>query len=218
MRGRNPFRSVLLLLGTCLLAAAAVAARELIDRIVARIENDVILLSDVRLLSSYQLLVDGKSESDSEILDHLIDQWIVRNEASAARTPQPSETDIDRSVERLVRGFSSKEDYQARRKLAGLSEAEVRRITTDELFLNSYLDARFRPTVRVDEKAIEDFYKNSLMPRAQARGTAPPSLEAAHDYIQEALVQLKINEQADRWLKESHARLRVSKMLEENEP
>jgi hypothetical protein len=202
----------------CLLTGAFLPAQQLVDRIVARIENDVILLSDVRLLSGYQLLVDGKSENDAEILDRLIDQWIVQNEANVAHTPQPSDADIDRSLERLVQGFSSKEDYQARRRLAGLSEADLRRITAEQLFLNDYLDARFRPTVQVDEKAIEDFYKNSLLPRAQARGTAPPTLQAAHDYIQEALVQIGINQQADRWLKESHARLRVTKMLEENQP
>ena len=217
MRAESPFRRILMLLPICLLAGAA-PARELIDRIIARIENDVILLSDIRLLSGYQLLVDGKSETDSEILDRLVDQWIVRNEANVAHTAQPSEADIDRAVKRLVEGFASQEDYQARRKLAGLSEADVRRITAAQLFLNSYLDARFRPAVEVTEKAIEDFYKNSLLPRAQARGTAPPTLEAAHDYIQEALVQIGINEQADRWLKESHSRLRVTKMLEENQP
>jgi len=213
-----PIRWARFALGLVLSAGPLLAGREVIDRIVARVENDVILLSDVRLLSHYQLLVDGKSESDSEILDRLIDQWIVRNEANVARTPKPLDSDIDRALRRLVEGFSSREDYQARRKLAGLTEADVRRITSDQLFLNGYLDSRFRPSVQVDEKAIEDFYKNSLLPRAEARGTAPPTLDAAHDYILEALVQLSINEQADRWLKESHGRIRITKMLEENQP
>jgi len=209
------FKFLALALSALLLGCAA-SAQELLDRIVARVENDVILLSDVRLLSSYQLLVDGKAEGDPEILDRLIDQWIVHNEASVARTPQPSDTDIDRAAQRLVQGFSSQADYETRRKLAGLTEADVRRVTAQQLFLNNYLDSRFRPTVQVGEPEIQDFYKNALLPRAQARGTTPPSLDAAHDYILEALVQRGINEQADRWLKESHARVHVVKMLEEN--
>jgi hypothetical protein len=206
------------LLAWCLLVGAGLSAQELVDRIVARIENDVILLSDVRLLSHYQLLVEGKAESDSEILDRLIDQWIVRNEANIARTPRPSDADIDRAVQRLVKGFSTPQDYEARRKLAGLSEADVRRVTADQLFLNSYLDSRFRPTVHVDEQAVQDFYNNALLPRAQARGTAPPTLEAAHDYIQDALIQRGIDQQAERWLQESHARVRITKMLDEEHP
>jgi len=218
MRLPAPIRKTLLLVALCVVASGVLTAQELLDRIVARLENDVILLSDVRLLSRYQLLVEGKAESDSEILDRLIDQWIVRNEANIAQTPPPSDADIDRAVQRLIQGFSSKEDFEARRKLAALSESDVRRITAEQLFLNSYLDSRFRPTVQVTEQAIQDFYKNSLLPRARARGTIPPTFDAAHDYIQEALVQRGINEQADRWLKEGHARLHVTKMLEENQP
>jgi hypothetical protein len=215
MRNALPKRLVLLLLAWCLLTGPALSAQELVDRIVARIENDVILLSDVRLLAHYQLLVEGKAESDSEILDRLIDQWVVRNEANIARTPKSSDTDIDRAIQRLVRGFSTPQDYEARRKLAGLSEADVRKVTADQLFLNSYLDSRFRPTVHVDEQAVQDFYNNALLPRAQARGTAPPTLEAAHDYIQDALIQRGIDQQAERWLQESHARVRITKMLDE---
>ena len=218
MRSAVPTRRIFFLSVLCLVGSYFSFAQEVIDRVVARIENDVILLSDIRLLSHYQLLVEGKTESDSEILERLIDQWIVRNEANVARTPLPSGPDIDRAMQRLIQGFSSQQDFEARRKLAGLTEADVRRITADQLFLNSYLDSRFRPTVQISEQAIQDFYKNSLLPRAQARGATPPAFDTAHDFIQEALVQRGINEQADKWLKESHARLRVTKMLEESHP
>ena len=191
-------------------------AQEVVDRMVARVENDIILLSDIRFLSRYQMLVDGKSESDAQILDRLIDQWIVRNEASVARTPKPTEAEIDRGLQRLQQSFASKDDYEARRKLAGLSEADVRRLTADQLYLNNYLDSRFRASVQVNDQAIEAFYQNALLPRAKARGQNPPTLDAAHDYIQEALVQQGINEQADRWLNESRAGIHVTKMLGEN--
>jgi len=62
-------------------------AQEIVDRIVARVENDIILLSDIRALSRYQLFLDGKSETDAQILERLIDQWIVRTEASVSRFP-----------------------------------------------------------------------------------------------------------------------------------
>jgi hypothetical protein len=93
----------------------------------------------------------------------------------------------------------------------------VRRVTADQIYLNNYLDSRFRPLVQVNEQSIEDFYRNSLLPRAKARGQDPPSLDAAHDYIQEALMQQGINAQADGWLNESRARIHVTKMLGENQ-
>ncbi len=70
----------------------------------------------------------------------------------------------------------------------------------------------------MNEQAIQNFYQDAVLPRAKARGQNPPSLDAAHDYIQEALTQDGINAQADQWLKESHLRIRITKMLEENHP
>jgi peptidyl-prolyl cis-trans isomerase SurA len=203
--------SLLLILAT----AAFLRAQEVVDRIVARVENDVILLSDVRELKEYQAMLDGKSESDSAILDRLIDQWIVRSEAQLSRFPEPKDEEVDREVSRVVKSFSSAEEYEARKKQSGLNDREVRKIVAAQLYLSNYLDSRFRPSVQIDEKAIEDFYQNAVVPRAKARGQEPPTLDASRDIIQDALVQSDITEQADRWLKESRDRLRVQKYLEE---
>lgn len=200
----------------CLLGVAwRSKAQEVVDRIVARVENDIILLSDVRELKSYQELLDGKSESESAILDLLIDQWIVRSEAQLSRFPEPTDGEIDHAVQRVVKSFNSPGEYEARRKQSGLSEADVRKLVASQLYLSNYLDSRFRPSAQIDEKAIEDFYQNAVVPRAKARGQEPPSLDASRDVIQEALVQSDINAQADRWLKESRGRLHVQNFLEE---
>jgi hypothetical protein len=193
-------------------------AQEMIDRIVARVETDIILLSDVRQLSRYQMFLDGKAQSDEEILNRLIDQWIVRNEASVARFPQPSEEDVNRSIERLKRSFSSPQEFEARQKQSGITDDEIRRFVRAQLYLSNYLDSRFRPAIQIDEKDIGDFYKTRVVPRAESRGQTPPTLDNARDFIQEALVQRAINEQADRWLKESRTRVRVETMLDEKRP
>ena len=190
-------------------------AQDVIDRIVARVETDIILLSDVRQLNRYQVFLDGKAQSDEDILNRLIDQWIVRSEASVARFPQPSDEDVNRSIERLKRSFSSPEEFQLRQKNSGLAEDDIRRFVRAQLYLSNYLDSRFRPAIQIDEKAIEEFYKNRVVPRSESRKQTPPTLENARDFIQEALVQRAINEQADRWLKESRARVRVEIMLDE---
>jgi len=191
-------------------------AQEVIDRIAARVDTDIILLSDVRELGRYQNFLDEKSKTDSEILDLLIDQWIVGNEARAALFPQPSDEDVKRSLERLKRSFSSPEDYQEREKQAGLTDADVFRMQRLQLYLTNYLDSRFRASIQVDDKDIEEFYKSRVIARAEERGQKPPTLEAARGYVQEILVQRAINVQADKWLKESRGRLRVERLLDEN--
>jgi hypothetical protein len=205
---------VLLLLLPMANAAGSSIAQEIVDRIAARVENDIILLSDVRSLSRYQQFLDEKSETDAQILDRLIDQWIVRTEADVSRFPHPSDAEIERGLERLRKSFASAEEYEARKKQSGLSDAEIREMVATQLYLNNYLDSRFRPGVQIDPKTIEDFYQKSIVPRAKERGQEPPSLDAARDFIQEALVQRGINDQADRWLIESKARLHIEKYLD----
>jgi len=212
---RSPTMRALLTVMVALAAGRFLGAQEILDRIVVRVENDIILLSDIQGLSRYQQLVDGKSETEGQILDRLIDQWIVRTEAEVAHFPHPSDADIDRGLSRLQKSFASTEEYEARKKQSGLDDSEIRRIVGSQLYLSNYLDSRFRPSVQIDPKAIEDFYQTAVLPLAKARGQEPPSLEAARDSIQEALIQQRINEQADRWLKESRVRLHIEKLLEE---
>ena len=214
---RKPVTTAMVL-GAMLLAVASVSAQEVVDRIVSKVESDIILLSDIRRLGRYQLFLDGKPQSDEEILNRLIDQWIVRNEAAVARFPQPSEDEVTRSFERLKRSFSSPEEFEARKKLSGLTDDEIREFLRAQLYLSNYLDSRFRPVIQIDEKAIEEFYKTRVVPRAESRGQTPPPLENARDFIQEALVQRAINEQADRWLKESRTRVRIEILLNEKTP
>ena len=209
------YPSYMLAVAVVVLAAPRAQGQVLIDRIVARVESDIILLSQVRILSRYQQLVDGKAEDDAQILDRLVDQWIVRSEADTARFPQPAEVEVAHGVEHLQASFASIEEYQTRKKQAGLSEADVQRMVAEQLYLSNYLDSRFRPAVQITPKEIEDFYQQAVLPRAKARNQPPPALDSSREYIQEALVQRGINEQADRWLKESRARLHIEKFLEQ---
>lgn len=208
-------RSATMALSFLLAGWCAASAQETIDRIAARVDTDIILLSDVRELARYQQFVDGKSETDGEVLDRLIDQWIVRTEAKAALFPLPTDEDVNRSLQRLKRSFSSPGEYEERLKQSGLSEEEVRTELRSQLYLSNYLDSRFRASIQIDDKAIQDFYDTRVVPRAQSRGQTPPTLDAARDFIQEALVQRAINVQADKWLKESRTRLHVENLLNE---
>ena len=88
-------------------------------------------------------------------------------------------------------------------------------MVASQLYLSNYLDSRFRPTAQIDPKEVEGFYQTTVVPRAKARGQEPPTLDASRDSIREALIQNAINQQAERWLKESRLRMHIEKSLEE---
>jgi hypothetical protein len=193
-------------------AAAAPRAQEIVDRIAARVENDIILLSDVRELGAYQQLVQGKKEPDAQLLDRLIDQWIVRTEAEASGYRHPAKEEVDGEIGKLRAGISAGKTMEQRLKECGLSEVDLRRMIEAQIYLTGYLDSRFRPAVQVDRNAIEDYYQNTVVRLAREKGESPPPLASSQVWIRELLVQRGIDEQADRWLKERRSRLQVEKV------
>src|SRR5260370_36300448 len=151
-------------------------------------------VSDSHAINLYHNILDEKSEPKAQILDRLIDQWIVRTEANVSRFAQPSDAEIERSVDRVRKSFKSEKEYEARKKQSGLNDVQVRGMAAAQLYLSNYLDSRFRAGVQIDPKTIDDFYQKSVVPRAKARGEEPPPLDAARDLIQQPLVQRGIND------------------------
>lgn len=189
-------------------------AQQVVDRIVARIEDDILTLSEVRELGRFQQLVDGRNTSEDALLARLIDQWIVTAEAAAARFAAPGEADVAREAARLAQQFPSPEAYAARLREVGLGPAAVRRLVARQLHLSRYLDYKFRPAVQVEAAQIERYYHEELAPQLAARGELLPPLEKVEAQVRELLTQREINQRAARWLEESRARIRVEILRE----
>jgi len=183
--------------------------QQVVDRIVARVEGDIVTLSEVRELGRYQQLVEGRAEDERKLLDRLIEQWILTREAAAARLVQPADADVSRALAALEKNFESPEAYRARLKALGLSAEAVRRLVTSQLYLTLYLDYRFRPAAQFGPEEIEKYYREQLVLQLAARGQAAPALENVIEQIRELLTQREISERTARWLEEARARTRI---------
>ena len=182
---------------------------ENLDGIAARIEDDIITESEVRELSAFQELVDGKPKPRDEIIKELADQWIVRGEAAVAAFPPPSKADVDRAYQEFVKQFPSAQEFQARCAALGLTEAAVRRILAQQLFLSRFIDYRFRPAAQVDQAQIETYYKDEFVRQLEAKKQAVPPLEDVEDTIREVLIQRAINDRATKWLDDTREHLKI---------
>ena len=194
------------------------AAPVVVDSIVARIEDDIITESEVRELESFQKLVDGKAKSRKEILSELVDQWVIRNEATAARFGHLPVGAVDHELERLRGQFSSTETFHSRLSEVGLTESALRRILEEQLYLTHFLDFKFRPAAQVDPKQIEAYYGNEFTSELKSRGQAVPPLSDVEDQIRELLTQRAINDRAALWLADARSHLRIDLTTEEERP
>jgi hypothetical protein len=192
--------------------ASAVRAQEVVDRIIARIEGDVLLQSDLRELGEFQQLQGTKVEAESTRLDELIDQWVIEHEGQAAQFSQPSDADVTASLEQLKKNLGGDEVFQKHLKETGLSVASVRRILARVLFYSRYLDYKFRTAAQIDSAAEEKYYNTEFAEQLKARGEKPPPLDSVRPQIHELLVQEDISKRAAEWLTESRSRLKVEKV------
>jgi hypothetical protein len=189
--------------------AAAGGKAQTIDGVAARIEDDILTESEVRELAAFQKLVDGRAKSRGELIRELADQWVVRGEAEAAQYPRPSAGDLERAFAQFAAQFPSPEEFKNRCAAAGLSEAAVRRILGQQLYLSRFLDFRFRPAAQVKPKQVEDYYRDEFAPQLKARGQTVPPLEEVRDTIREVLIQRAISKRATQWLDATRERLNI---------
>jgi len=212
---------ILLLLGVFPRPRALAAprpAQEIVDRIVARIEDDIITLSEVRELAAYQQLIDGRAESDDRLRSELIEQWVINNEATASFFPAPAASEVDREVARIAGRFPSQQAYGERLAALGLSPEVVRRMVTREIYLARYLDYKFRPSIQVSEDDIAKYYREELIPALTAKGEKNPALNTVSDQIREVLVQRGIDDRAASWLDQTKSRLKIEFEAAANAP
>lgn len=180
-----------------------------VDGVAARIEDDIITESEVRELAAFQLLVDGKSKPRAELIRELSDQWLIRSEATATKYAQPPAADVDRAYAEFVKQFPSPEDFQKRCASAGLTEAAVRRMVSQQLYLSRFIDYRFRPEAQVSDEQVETYYRDEFSPQLKARDEPVPPLDDVDETIREVLIQRAISDRAAKWLSESRDKLKI---------
>ncbi len=221
---RRVFTCGLLLLALCG-APGLLAAQQgvVVDRIVARIEDDILTLSELRELGRFQQLANGASApramaSDDELLKQLIDQWIVSTEASVAQFPHPSKEEVQAEVARLTAQFGTADAYHARLKELELTPASVTRQVERQIYLARFLDYKLRPTAQVESADVEKYYREELVPALQKRGQKAPPMDNVEDQIRELLTQREISARVTKWLDDTRSRLKIDIVEQKKTP
>jgi hypothetical protein len=180
-----------------------------VDRIVARIEGDIILQSQVRELGAFQLLVEGHADGDDKLLDKLIEQWVVETEATASHFPQPAQSEVDRELTRLRESYGNPAKYAARLNDLGLSPAQIREMLSLQIYVERYVDYKFRPSAQVEPAEIDTYYKNELLPELAKKNQPAPGRAAVEEQIRELLIQRAISDLTLKWLDDTKSRLKI---------
>lgn len=182
---------------------ATPAAGALVDRIVAIVDEEPILLSDLERAIRLGLIARREGESDADLRRRALDEWIERrlrlNEISRFGFEAAPFEEVERQVEQLRARFASEAAWQEELASLGLGEAEVRQLLARQLAVLSYLEQRLGPRAFVGYDEIQRYYDEELVPRLGALGEPVPPIDEVREAIRALLREQKLDREIEQW-------------------
>ena len=197
------------------LASAAIAHAEIIDRIAVSVGNSVLTATDldreIRVTAFLNSMPpDFTPASKRATAERLIEQKLIRREIELSRYPVPDAAMAEPAFEESRTHFKSGDDF--RRALAeyGITEQDVRDQLLWQLTLLRFIEVRFRPGVQAADQDIQDYFEKVVKPTAEAAHPGEPvTLDDYRDKIAETLTGQRADRELDNWLKETRKRTEI---------
>lgn len=200
-------------------SAVAIAAQtELVDRVLASVDEDPILQSDIEQLVLLGTVQQGRDESDElfqrRVLDLVIEQTLRFHEVDQFGFTELPAAEIDDRVAIIRRRYRSQGAFDEALAAVGLDESGLREVIARQLMVLTYVDERLGARVFVSLDDIQEYYRETLVPDLQRRGTDVPPLSAVREDIRAVLRETRLNEEIDRWTAELRAEADVINNLD----
>lgn len=182
---------------------------EVIDRLVAIVNSTPILQSDWEVALRCEAMMDGRTPEElsqaeqRDVFNRLVDQELVREQMRGFAITPVTDADVDARITEIRSQIPSvKTDAEWKQLLErdGIAERDVRERVRSQLEILRFLDARMRPLVRVEYRAISQYYREHYLPELQKRGAPTVPLSEVSDKIREIITQQRMDDQITAWL------------------
>jgi peptidyl-prolyl cis-trans isomerase SurA len=194
--------------------ASAPAKPVVLDRVIAIINGDVLLESDVREEMRLSVLqpvsVPANQNTVERAAQRLITRTLILRQMRDQNAINYSVTDEDvrKGLDELRRQIpmcgpmhcQTEEGWQAFLKKNGLTEQEVAGRWKERLEILKFIDQRFGVSIHISRQDIENYYQKNLLPVFEKSKQEPPKLDSVAPRIREILLQQQVNSQLRDWL------------------
>jgi len=196
-------RAALALIVACGLGVS-LAAQTLLDRVVARVNGSVILLSDVRAAVLFGL-VDGPAESDDAV-EQMVQRALLVEEVNRFPPPEPTAEAIESELARMrARAGVSIDEVE---RTTGLGAENVRSFARDRLRVQAYIDQRFGLTVPLTDEQVLQYYR--AHPEEFTTSGQLTPFERAQGLVRERASLEQRQRTISQWLRDLRARADVT--------
>jgi peptidyl-prolyl cis-trans isomerase SurA len=191
------------------------AAPVVLDRVVAIINGDVLLQSDVQEEQRFAALEPFSVAPGTDTLQRaarrLANRTLILQQMKAQQ--QLGGVVTDEQVQKALTDLrnhlpkcrqyrcETAEGWKAFLAANDLTEDEVVTHWRQRLAILRFIDLRFRSGLRISDKEIEAYYKKSVLPVYERQHEKPPALSEISERIREVLLQQHVNGLLQDWLK-----------------
>jgi peptidyl-prolyl cis-trans isomerase SurA len=189
---------------------------DIIDRVAVAVGNHVITTSAIdREIRVTAFLNAAKLDITPAVkratAGRMVEQALVRTELEASRYPTPPPSEVDPILAQLKKErFPTDADFQRALAEYGITEQDVRDELLWQRTLLSFLDVRFRPSVQVSDKEIEDYFEKTVKPAFQAAHAGQTvSIDEYRDQIEATLTGEREDQEMSKWLDQAKKRTEI---------
>jgi peptidyl-prolyl cis-trans isomerase SurA len=185
------------------------SAGEVVDRIVAMVNGRIILQSDWEEALCYEALLSGRvlsqftADDRRAVLDRLIDQELLREQMKSADFQHATESEASARLAEARKQYPEAKTAQGWQSLLArfhLTEKEVLAHVQQQLDVIRLVDAHLRPTIQIDSKSIEAYYRSKFVPQLRQSGATEIPLADVAAKIRELLTEEKVSQLMVSWL------------------
>ena len=200
-------------------AAVANAGPELgvvLDRLIAVVNGDVILESDVdeeRRFGEVQPYRPGTTSTRDRIIERLIDRALILQQAALEPEDAVPARDLDAQIVTLRKDIPACKQYHCETDAGwkkylgdhGFTEQEFSARWKQRMELLKFIEVRFRNGINIKDSEIKAYYEKTMLPEYAKRNVTPPKLETIQARIEEVLLQQEVGALLRDWLKSLRA-------------
>lgn len=194
-----------LLIAVLLLPARAA---DVLDRILAIVNNTPVLLSDWDEAWRCEALLAGRtpesySETEQkEVFQRLVDQELLRQQMRTYLLLPVTAEQVQQQLKNVRTQLAGGDDVRWKALLdrVGVTEEELTRRLRHEMEVERFLEARFRAGIRVDDRTVSRYYRDEFLPELRRAGGKDLPLEEVAGKIREIIIQQRMTEQANGWI------------------
>ena len=193
--------------------APAASAGVLVDQVIAVVNGDLVLESDVEEEHRFEAFqpftsVDPPASRQAEI-ERLVDRALILQQAKLQPGDEVTLPEAEEQLKKVQAEIPACKQYHCETEAGwakfcnaqGFTVAEVNERWRQRMELLKFVDERFQMGVQITPAEIKEYYEKTLVPEFTRRRLAAPKLEAISDQIRVLLLQKRVTALLDDWLR-----------------